>query len=119
MVPGARYGYRLSYREGADLAYSEETWVEVAAPRFALRGIAPNPSAGDAVVSFSLASAEPATLEVYDLGGRLVLTRVVESPGARTHTVRLGVDGALPAGVYTVRLRQGTLAASARAVFIR
>ena len=119
VVQGTRYGYRLAYRDGADLVHSGETWVEVPALQFALKGIAPNPSRGDPVVSFSLVSSDPATLEVYDLHGRRVLARDLGPLEARTHEVRLEAPGALAAGVYTVRLRQGAHVATARAVVIR
>lgn len=114
-----RYGYRLAYRDGADQAYSAETWVEVPALSFALRGLTPNPSAGDPLVTFSLAGEAPATLEMHDLAGRLVFAREVGVSGAGTHSIRLGAAGRLPAGVYTVRLRQGPDLATARAVIIR
>ncbi|MGH7535989.1 MAG: hypothetical protein ACREMG_10410, partial [Gemmatimonadales bacterium] len=50
VVAGARYAYRLAWREAAEQVYGEELWVEVPGLRFALRSIAPNPSAGDALV---------------------------------------------------------------------
>jgi hypothetical protein len=119
VMPATRYGYRLAYRDGADLAYTTETWVEVPALRFALRGFTPNPAAGDPVVAFSLASYEPASIELYDLAGRLVLSREVGSLGTGSQSVRLEARGRLAAGVYTVRLRQGAQVAAARAVLIR
>jgi hypothetical protein len=120
VTPGARYGYRLGYGDDRGTAYSEATWVEVpAAYRLALRGLTPNPSAGDAVVAFALANSEPAMLEVYDVGGRLVSAREVGSLGAGSHRVRLADRGRLTAGVYTVRLRQAGSVAGARAVIVR
>ncbi len=119
VTSGTRYAYRLSYRDGAEIAYTAETWVTVPAPRFALRGLTPNPSAGDPVVAFSLASDAPASLEVFDLHGRLVLSHEVGAPGPGAHSVRLEGRGRLPAGIYTVRLRQGARFASARAVIVR
>jgi hypothetical protein len=115
----SRYGYRLSYPDGALVAYTSETWVTVPGLRFALRGLTPNPSAGDPVVAFSLASAEPAALDLFDVHGRLVLSREVGSHGAGSHSIRLESRGRLAAGVYTVRLRQGAQVASARAVIIQ
>jgi hypothetical protein len=116
VLAGERYAYRLSYREGAEFNYSAETWVQVPRLEFALRGLTPNPAVGELVVSFSLADATPARLELYDLHGRLTLTRDVT--GAGTHSIRLAERGALPAGIYTVRLRQGTQQANKRAVLL-
>jgi hypothetical protein len=119
VAPGTLYGYRLSYPDGASMAYPAETWVSVPALRLALRGFTPNPSMGDPLVAFSLASAEPAVLELYDVTGRLALRREIGSLGAGAHTLRLEGADRLPAGVYTVRVWQGAQSASARAVVVR
>ncbi len=119
VISGTRYAYRLTYRDGVETLQTIETWITVPALRFALRGLTPNPSAGDPVVSFSLASDAPATLELFDLHGRLVLSHEAGAPGAGAHSVRLEGRGRLPAGVYTVRLRQGLSLATARAVIVR
>jgi hypothetical protein len=87
--------------------------------RHAVQGLTRNPSSGDPVVTFSLVSGEPATLDLYDLHGRRVCTREVGGLGAGTHTLRMSETGRLPAGVYAVRLRQGDRLATARAVVIR
>jgi hypothetical protein len=119
VIAGTRYGYRLSYPDGGALTYTAETWVQVPALQFGLRGLTPNPSAGDAMVAFSLLGVEPATLELFDLAGRMVLSREVGSLGAGPQSVRIDGRGQLRAGVYTVRLRQGGRAATMRAVVIR
>jgi hypothetical protein len=119
VTPGGRYGYRLAYRDGGDLRHTDEAWVDVPALRFALRGLTPNPSLGEVVVAFWLASGEPATLEVFDLRGRLVESREVGGLGPGAHDLRLGERGRLAAGVYALRLRQGEQIATARAVVLR
>ena len=119
VTAGSRYAYRLAYDPGDGVSYTAETWVSVPALEFALRGLTPNPSLGDPVVSFSLAVATPAMIQVYDIAGRLVASREVDGFGVGVHTLRLSESSRLPAGVYTVRLRQGERLASARAVVIR
>jgi len=119
VAAGTRYAYRLAYPDEGGITYTPETWVTVPAPKFALRGLTPNPSVGDPVVAFSLASDEPASIDVYDLAGRQVYTREVGSLGPGTQSLRLGMRARLAAGVYTVVLRQGTQVARARAVVIR
>lgn len=120
VTSGTRYAYRLSYSDGTGIGLSEETWVDVPlAARFALRGVTPNPSAGDAVVAFSLAGSGPGVLEVYDVSGRRVSSRAVGALGSGPHEVRLTEGRRLAAGVYTVRLVQGGQAATARAVVTR
>lgn len=86
---------------------------------FALDGARPNPSVGDLMVSFSLPSAEPARLEMFDLAGRLVLAQEVGSVGAGTQRLNLSRGVHLSAGVYLLRLTQGAHRAFARTVVIR
>ena len=119
VASGTRYAYRLTYSDEGTVAHTPDTWVSVPALTFALRGLTPNPSAGDPVVAFSLPSAEPATLELYDLSGRLMLAREVGSLGVGAHSITLDARGRFTAGVYTIRLRQGALVATVRAVMIR
>jgi hypothetical protein len=75
-----------------------------------------NPVIGPLTVSFSLESAAPAVLAVFDISGRRVLTREVGSSGPGWHSLRLGN---LPTGVYAVRLSQAGRAVSSRVVAIR
>ncbi len=120
VTPGTRYAYRLGYVEEGAEQFTPETWVDVPqAVRFALRGPTPNPSAGDLTVAFSLAGDEPASLEVYDLSGRLVRRRDVGALGPGAHRIPIAEQDRLPAGIYALRLRQGNLVATARAVVIR
>ena len=119
VMPGTRYGYRLAYHLSDELRHTDEAWVEIPALQFALRGLTPNPSMGDPVVTFSLANSDPATLQVYDLHGRLVQSQEVGSLGPGSHEVRLSEHGRLPTGIYAVRLHQGERVAVARAVIIR
>ena len=85
-----------------------------AAAVFALH--ASNPLRGECMVSYSLASAAPARLAVYDVTGRQVLAREVDAGGPGRHTVTLG---SLPAGVYVVRLGQAGRALTTRIAVIR
>jgi triacylglycerol esterase/lipase EstA (alpha/beta hydrolase family) len=81
-----------------------------AAPRVSLLA-APNPSAGPARLTFTLAEAGPVRLGLYDLGGREVRALARGERGAGRHTVAWdGLDGrggAAPPGVYFARLEAG------------
>jgi hypothetical protein len=58
-------------------------------------------------IRFALPVAGPATLELLELAGRRVLEREIGSFGPGVHTLSLrGELARLPAGVYSVRLRQ-------------
>ena len=80
--------------------------VEDGPASFGLRGITPNPARGAFSVLFSLPGFQPATLAVYDVGGRRVAERSVGTLGAGLHAIVLGERGTLHAGLYLVRLSQ-------------
>lgn len=82
---------------------------------FALRP-ASNPATGPLQVRLSLPSRAPAALIVLDVAGRAVMSREVGTLGPGAHTVRLG---ALPVGVYVVRLSQAGRSLSARVAVLR
>ncbi|MGI4873509.1 MAG: choice-of-anchor Q domain-containing protein [Janthinobacterium lividum] len=68
---------------------------------------APNPLPDGAALQLVVqAAAGPATLTVYDALGRVCLVQEVALTGA--DTLRLAAAGQWPAGVYVVRLVQGT-----------
>ena len=78
-------------------------------PRFALEGARPNPARGNRLnLWFSLPSSDAARLELMDVSGRRVADREVGSLGAGQHLVDLAEGRTLPAGIYLVRLTQGT-----------
>jgi hypothetical protein len=120
VTAGVRYGYRLAYRDGERLVHSAETWLDVPSnTRFALEALSPNPTRDELRVAFSLPSAEPARLELYDLIGRRVLARDVGFLGPGAHRFNFSEGRRLPAGVYHLRLSQGSRTATQRAVFVR
>ncbi len=119
VVAGGRYGYRLSYVEAGVRHTTAETWVEVpAVPTLAL-ALRPSPSAGPLVVSFTLANAEPAALEMFDLGGRRVYEADLGGLGRGSHVLVLDRVGTLAPGVYLIRLRQAGRVVTARGVVAR
>jgi hypothetical protein len=107
VTPG-RWGYRLQWTDNGVTSYSSETWVDVPAASFALRSASPNPSAGELRVSFTLPDATPATLVLVDVAGRELSRMEVSSFGPGTHVADLAAGKRLPAGVYLVRLTQGS-----------
>ena len=86
---------------------------------FSLRVVRPNPTTQDLRVSFGLPESRPATIEVFNVSGRLVASREVGSLGVGFHTVTLGGRGTLASGVYIVRLTQGGKKLTTRAVLVR
>lgn len=117
VTEGTRYGYRLGIMNGGVEAFAGETWATAEVLAFALDGARPNPAVhGLLSVSFSLPSAEPARIEVFDITGRRVAGREVGSLGPGRHVVDLAQGGRIPAGLYVVRLSQGKQVRTVRAV---
>src|SRR5262249_27207469 len=89
VTPGARYGYRLGYGEEGAERFAGEVWVTIPTGLgFALDGLEPNPAAADLVVSFTLPTDAPATLEMVDVSGRRLLARPLTGLPAGRHTLR-------------------------------
>lgn len=116
--PGMRYAYRLRYSASASERLTAEAWIDVpAAHRFALEGAQPNPALGrDLRVAFSLRTGAPASLELYDVHGRRVTRLDVGGKGPGRQAIALGRGQRIDAGIYWLRLSQGTDVATARAV---
>ncbi|MEO5987837.1 MAG: T9SS type A sorting domain-containing protein [Candidatus Eisenbacteria bacterium] len=71
-----------------------------------LAPISPNPSRHGFQARFSLPRASRASLEVVDIGGRMVRHLQVGDMGPGMHLIELGRDRLLRAGVYLVRLSE-------------
>jgi len=119
-VSEGRYAYRLGYAGGAGERFTPDAWVTVPAGHvLALAGFHPNPTVGDPVVSLSLATAQPARLEVFDASGRALLVREVGSLGPGSHVIQLGQETRWAPGVYWLRLTQERRSLTARGLVLR
>jgi hypothetical protein len=75
----------------------------------ALGAARPNPGSGSRlIIPFTLPAGTHARLELMDVSGRRVAVREVGSLGPGSHTADLAEGRRLPAGIYLVRLVQGT-----------
>lgn len=126
--PGQQYGYQLIVSTERGTALGGEVWVTIpgttgvppgAAAWLALDRIVPNPVVDRLDATFSLASADPARLELVDVTGRRVLAREVGSLGAGPHTVQMVGARNFQPGVYFVRLTQGDRSQSRRVILER
>ena len=86
---------------------------------FGIRRVWPNPSREGFDVTIELPEAAPATLEIYDLAGRVVGSERFDFPSAARGSVSLNRDRVLEPGIYWLRLRQGPRMASQRIIVIR
>ena len=117
---GQNYGYRLGIWDGDSETFLGETWIEIPTLSFALEGVRPNPSRGEALtVHFSLPNDQPATLELLDVTGRRIVRRDVGSFGAGPRTLDLGEGTRLAPGLYLVRLAQGASVRVTRVAVIK
>ncbi|MCK5036321.1 MAG: T9SS type A sorting domain-containing protein, partial [Candidatus Sabulitectum sp.] len=70
--------------------------------------LSPNPATDTALLSFSIAAPSLISLQVYDLGGRVVTTLANDQMQAGNHNILWNLSDAsgkeVPAGVYHVRL---------------
>ncbi|OLD69965.1 MAG: hypothetical protein AUI33_08580 [Ignavibacteria bacterium 13_1_40CM_2_61_4] len=117
---GGHYAYRLSVWSDGQWAIADELRVDVpSGVALSLAGLRPNPAAGrELTIHLTLASAEPASLEMLDLAGRRVLARDVGALGPGQHVVHLGDGARIRPGIYMMRLVQGREIRHARAVVL-
>lgn len=119
LVRGDRYGYRLALANASGETYAGEVWLTVPqADALALTGASPNPVTDDVWMAFTLRGVGGASLEVFDLGGRRVMSRAFSLP-AGAHRLRVARAGELHAGIYLARLREGGESRLRRFVVIR
>ncbi len=103
---------------GAGLITITGTTADEGGPGAAALALAvrPNPSAGEPVLSYTLAAEVDVRLAVVDALGREVAVVASGRQGAGAHTAAVG---ALPPGVYAARLVTGAGAASVRFTVVR
>ncbi len=104
---GGRYGYRLAWRDGSIVRTSAEVWQDMPLLPLLLRGATPNPALHGLRVSFWLPDRAAAKLELLDVAGRRVTSLGVGGLGPGPHEIDLDPKGAIPPGVYLLRLTRG------------
>ena len=119
VVAGKRYAYRLDAQVNGPGSgpFFAEVVVDVPPASLALRGALPNPAVRDVVLDLALASDAPATLELFDMQGRMVVSRTVHL-GPGDHRVNVTAGASLRAGVYLARLTQEAQRITAKVVFV-
>jgi hypothetical protein len=115
---GVTYGYRLGVQEAGGESFFAEVYVLAEDTRFAISGVAPNPSPGGRMtVRLVLPSVAPAVLELLDIAGRRLDQQTLTGRMGQ-QAVEFGVRARIPAGLYWLRLRQGGSERSVRAVVL-
>jgi hypothetical protein len=121
VIPGTRYGYRISAEESGAPVVLDEVWVDVpAVAELAIAGWMLDASrTARPRVALSLTSGLPATLELFDPSGRRIHAQRIEGLGAGPHVVILDMPRAPGSGVYFLRLIQAGRLARCRVVALR
>jgi len=119
VTPGTTYTYRLAFATGSTPYSAEATIVVPQGPAFALLGARPNPAERELKVAFSLPSAEPATLSLLDVSGRVVRREDVGHLGPGSHVLDLTEGARIAPGVYVLELRQASAVRTRRVSFVR
>jgi len=115
VVAGHRYSYRLRLTG----RFAGEVSLDIPLThRLSLAGFHPNPAVGPLSVSFSLATAAPARLEILDVAGRRVHARTLDRPVPGTQQLSLSGVRLAP-GVYVIRLEQSGSRIVTRSVVLR
>ncbi|MFI5371541.1 MAG: T9SS type A sorting domain-containing protein, partial [Candidatus Eisenbacteria bacterium] len=118
--PGHHYDYRLGAWEVDHETLFGQASVDVPMLALAVVALRPNPSSGG-TVTLAYTTAGPGTvrIEVLDVAGRRMLSREITTVSTGRWTLALDETSRWAAGVYAVRLRQGTQTAIARLVVNR
>jgi hypothetical protein len=120
VVPGARYGYRVTWLDGTSARTGGETWITVPLrATLALAAPHPNPASGGASVTLTLPDGRGARLDLLDLAGRRLFSRDLAGLGPGRHVVPLDEAAALAPGIYTLRLAEGGAVKLARLCVVR
>jgi len=121
VAPGTTYTYRLGVLEnGTEYFRGQVTVLVPSGLALALRGVYPNPTDGSsAFLSFTLPLAEPATVDVFDLSGRLVDSRRLTGYAAASHVVPFALWPSARSGVYLVRITQRGRSLTSRLSIVR
>jgi hypothetical protein len=116
-LPPGRYGYAVAFPYQGTTVTSEFAWTIVGeTPGLKLHGFRPNPSNGNAPISYVLPEAMPARVEIFDIRGRRVRDLRTVASTAGPQSVQVGAR--LSPGIYWIKLVAGARSVSARGVVL-
>jgi hypothetical protein len=88
-------------------------------PAMSLEEPRPNPSRGEMSVAFSLPGDGPASIALYDVAGRAVVSYPLRGAGPGRQAIRLASGAGIPPGIYVIRLTQGARSLTRRVAILR
>lgn len=113
--PDTTYHYRVEWRMGGTIGSTPEIGASTLKEGSAAGLSFASPAHGAAAITFSVPAAGSATLELYDIRGRLRWSRVEQGPAQLTRTVPAGT---VEPGVYFLRLRSDAAVLTRRLVLL-
>jgi len=120
VVPGASYDYWLRVQTAAGVRDLGLAHVHVPSTSalifFSARA---NPGGEGILVSFSLATGDPARIELMDVTGRRMFSQTYEGLGLGRHSLVVGDGRHIPSGIYFVRIAQGNAHVTGKAAVFR
>jgi hypothetical protein len=120
VTAGRRYDYRLRVESAEGMEYLGDVRVEVPSDAvLAFHGAWARPGDGRLALSFSLATREPARIELHDIAGRRLFARDLTGLDPGPHTLEVDDQRPLPSGIYLVRILQGAGRVTGKAALIR
>ncbi len=78
----------------------------------------PNPASGEVSVRYRVSENGRVKVELYDIYGKLIKVLVNDKQTAGQHTLRFN-GSALPAGVYTCRVKSGSTIAATKITILK
>ncbi len=120
VVPGDNVHYRLAIVVGEEAVLLSEITVDIPLPKPLALRFARSEDGGRTVrVALTLATDDPARLEMFDVSGRRVLAHEVANLGAGDHDMRLDLPHSVRTGIYFLRLGQGRASRTGRVTVLR
>ena len=118
---GINYQYRLwaLYTDGSreEVGTTEGHSDSIKPATFSLLAVYPNPARSLLTCRLSLSQAGSVNLSLYDISGRLVLSKRMDLPSGE-QDIAVGL-GKLARGIYTVQVESGGMSQSKRIVVLR
>lgn len=111
--------YAQRVRSDGQLGDGVSGVTEASSLGFVLEPLRPNPARGHSVrVDFSLPGDASASVDLFDVAGRRVVSHDAGLLGAGHHSIDVPIGKCCRSGVYFVRLTQGALTRTTQVVFL-
>jgi hypothetical protein len=120
LQPGTRAAFRLAGLAERPATYYEEVALDIPMPRpFAFRSASMLRAGNGLRLVFTLEIEEPVAFEVFDVQGRRIESRSLETEGPGDYALEVPLTRRIPPGLFFVRLNHGRVTRTVRMVVTR